>query len=264
VYGQPDSNGIWYDVGNVDAVFVNNWIENCIDGFFYEISKRAVVAGNVFVNCEKGVRVLNSSGVRVYHNTFVNTGAAFERNERSAVGDHFGWHPATGPDVEERVDHAFMGNLLVADAALPAPNYGYRIADSSPYTPMVVFGQPQKLADRLTMPHVAAFDGNVYVRSGTAVSGPLVSWSPSVGDKTQVEYTTLAAFRQAQPAYEKRSQEFVAGPTFALRSLPLKNYELVSTFTAKVPAETLPAEVQKLLGWSAEDALVPGAYPMKR
>ena len=23
----PNSNGIWYDVGNVDGVFVNNWVE---------------------------------------------------------------------------------------------------------------------------------------------------------------------------------------------------------------------------------------------
>ena len=29
----PDSNGIWYDVGNVDGVFVNNWVENANDGF---------------------------------------------------------------------------------------------------------------------------------------------------------------------------------------------------------------------------------------
>ena len=40
VLDNPDSNGIWYDVGNRDAVFVNNWIENAQDGFFFEISAR--------------------------------------------------------------------------------------------------------------------------------------------------------------------------------------------------------------------------------
>lgn len=264
VMDQPESNGIWYDVGNVDGVFVDNWIENCTDGFFFEISKNAVVAGNVFVDCEKGVRALNSCGVRVYHNTFINTGAAFERDGRSAVGDHFGWHPATGPDVEERVNHVFMGNLIVADQALRIPAWSYRLADASPYTPLVVFGQPQKLADRLKMPHVAAFDGNVYVRSGTALPGTLVSWSPSVGEKTMVEFATLAEFRKAQPAYETRSQEFQMASSAAVRSVFLKNFELVPTFTATVPADTLPAEVQKLLGWSAADATTPGAYPMKR
>ncbi len=60
VIDQPYSNGIWYDVGNVDGVFVNNWIEGALDGFFFEISKGAIVAGNVFVRCDKGIRVLNS------------------------------------------------------------------------------------------------------------------------------------------------------------------------------------------------------------
>ena len=264
VMDQPESNGIWYDVGNIDGVFVDNWIENCTDGFFFEISKNAIVAGNVFVDCEKGVRSLNSCGVRVYHNTFINTGAAFERDGRSAKGDHFGWHPATGPDVEERVNHEFMGNLIVADQALRLPAWSYRIGDASPYTPLVVFGQPQKLADRLTMSHVSAFDGNVYVRSGTALPGTLVSWSPSAGEKTNVEYATLAAFRKVQPAFEAHSQEFEMNSSAVVRSVFLKNFELVPSFTATVPANTLPAEVQKLLGWSAADATTPGAYPMKR
>jgi len=264
VVEQPDSNGIWYDVGNVDAVVVDNWFEDCLDGFFYEISKNATVAGNVFVNCENGARSLNSCGVRVYHNTFVNTGAAFDRDGRSAANDHFGWHPSTGPDVEARVNHVFMGNLIVASAALRLPDKSYRVGDGSATTPLVRFAQPQKLADRLTMPHVAAFDGNVYVRSGTALPGTLVSWSPSAGEKTQVDYATLAAFRQAQPAYEAHSVELELNAGSVLRSLELKNYELVPGFTATVPADTLPADVQKLLGWSAADATTPGAYPLKR
>ena len=100
VIDQPESNGIWYDVGNHDGVFVDNWIEGAQDGLFFEISRGLVCAGNVFVNCDKGVRILNSADAHVYNNTFVNTVASFERTERSAVGDRFDWHPAAGPDVE--------------------------------------------------------------------------------------------------------------------------------------------------------------------
>jgi hypothetical protein len=75
----PYSNGIWYDVGNVDAYFINNRVEGvgsadhgipeifpCESdpgnaGFFFEISQGAICAGNVFVNCDYGVFVLNSS-----------------------------------------------------------------------------------------------------------------------------------------------------------------------------------------------------------
>jgi hypothetical protein len=138
------------------------------------------------------------------------------------------------------------------------------LADAPTTTPVVRFSQPQNLADRLTMSHVAAFDGNVYVRSGTALPGTLVAWSPSAGDKTMVEHATLADFRKAHSAYEAHSVELELNAGSVLRSLQLKNYELVPSFGAKVPAETLPADVQKLLGWNAADATTPGAYPLKR
>jgi parallel beta-helix repeat protein len=85
ILDQPYSNGVWYDVGNHDGIIVDNWVEGAIDGFFFEISNGAIVAGNVFVRCDKGVRVLNSANVRVYNNTFVDTPASFERNGRTAT-----------------------------------------------------------------------------------------------------------------------------------------------------------------------------------
>ena len=63
IIDQPYSNGVWYDVGNRDGVIINNWIEGAVDGFFFEISRRATVAGNVFVRNDKGIRVLNSADV---------------------------------------------------------------------------------------------------------------------------------------------------------------------------------------------------------
>ena len=157
VVDNPDSNGIWYDVGNRDGVFVNNRIENAQDGFFFEISRGAIVAGNVFVRCNKGVRVLNSADVGVYNNTFVDTPASFERNERSATGDHFGWHPSTGPDVQEREGHVFVNNLLVA---------------SDGYTqPLLRFEQPKALCEKLSRPQATQVDGNVYVRETRVAEG---------------------------------------------------------------------------------------------
>ncbi len=123
VIEHPYSNGIWYDVGNIDGVFTNNWIqdvgfnntpivENQVwpsqNGFFFEISKGAICAGNVFVNCDHGILILNSSDVEIYQNTFVNSMAVVGRDARSAQGDHFGWHPSTGPDVDERINHIFV------------------------------------------------------------------------------------------------------------------------------------------------------------
>ena len=82
------------------------------NGFFFEISKGAVCAGNVFVNCDHGMSGPNSSNVRVYQNTFVNSMACFGRTGRVPAGDHFGWHSRTGPDVDKREGHIFVNNLL--------------------------------------------------------------------------------------------------------------------------------------------------------
>jgi hypothetical protein len=243
VIDHPDSNGVWYDVGNVDGVFVNNWIERAQIGFFFEISKGAVAAGNVFVNCEQGVRVLNSSRARLYHNTFVNSPAVIDRNERSAVGDHFGWHPKTGPDVDQREGHVFAGNLLVADAS---------------YTrPLLRVEQPRGLCGKLTRPQAATVDDNVYVRAATT-GQPLYVWSPVEGENCQ---TPLAALEDAQrlpQRVESRSREFTGYAGAVFKSPDLRNLELAQPLPGVKPV-TVPEEALRVLGWK-DPTHVPGAY----
>ncbi len=250
VIDNPHSNGIWYDVGNRDGVFVNNWVEGAIDGFFFEISKGAVCAGNVFVRCDKGVRVLNSSNVRVYHNTFVDTVASFERNERSAVGDHFGWHPRTGPDVDEREGHVFVGNLLVAIEPFRKP--------------LLRFEQPKTLCVRLTRPQVKELDGNVYVRAGGGAGQALLVWSPVEGETCQVELASLADLRKLQPGFEARGRSLTDYVGALFRSPELSRYELARLLPGVPAADDVPADVRKLTGWREREPLLPGAFPARR
>jgi len=247
VIDQPNSNGIWYDVGNVDGVFVNNWIEGAQDGFFFEISKGALVAGNVFVRCNKGVRVLNSSGVRLYNNTFIDTPASFERNQRSAVGDHFNWHPATGPDVTEREGHVFVNNLLVASDAYKRP--------------LLRLEQPKALCEKLKNPQVKELDANVYVRASGAAA-PLIVWSPAPTESCLAEHDSLEAFRKAVPSFETRARYLDASPGSLLKGPDLQNYELLRALPGTAGV-TLPADVRKLLGWTEADSRSPGAYPVR-
>ena len=121
VLENPNSTGVWYDVGNRDGVFMNNYVEGATNGFWFEISRGVTVAGNVFVRCDRGIYILNAADARVYNNTFLDAPAFFERNQRSATGDLFGWHPATGPDVDQREGHVFVNNLMVASEAFRRP-----------------------------------------------------------------------------------------------------------------------------------------------
>ena len=246
VIDQPNSNGVWYDVGNTDGVFVNNWVEGAIDCFFFEISRGAIVAGNVLVNCQKGIRVLNSSNARVYHNTLVNAPASFERNERSAAGDHFGWHPRTGPDVDQREGHVFAGNLLVAGESYAAP--------------LLRFEQPQSLCARLAKPQVAELDANLYVRQGSARE-PLVIWGPTAAENCRVGVGSLDELRKIAPAFEAHGQALTGygGPLF--RSVELRNFDLDQLPRGVEPVTSIPPDVRRALGWK-DGPHAPGAFPV--
>jgi parallel beta-helix repeat protein len=245
IIDHPDSNGVWYDVGTVDGVFANNYVEGTLTGLFFEISKGVIAAGNVFVNNQRGVRILNSSNAHVYHNTFFNSPVVFERNERSAKGDHFGWHPSTGPDVNEREGHVFQGNLLVADTSINEA--------------LLQFIQPVALCSTLTRPMVTSVDGNAYIRA--ASNAPLIAWSPSANKDCLANFATLDEFRKATGL----EQQGVSLPNYEgaiFRSVELRRFDLAQRPQGIHEIPVAP-EAAKVLGWTATTGL-PGAYPVVR
>ncbi|MBN2182105.1 MAG: right-handed parallel beta-helix repeat-containing protein [Sedimentisphaerales bacterium] len=246
VLDHPDSNGIWYDVGNVNGVFVNNWIDGTDNGFFFEISKGVICAGNVFVNCPTGIKVLNSCDARIYQNTLVNSRVWFERTARSAVGDHFGWHPSTGPDVEERDGHVFVNNLLAANEQFRRPFLEIR--------------QPSNMYERLKLPQLKQLDYNVYVRMKNQESRPLILWSPVVEGNHSVELQSPEELNKLHSEFSGHSRIFVNydGPLF--KSPELSNYELLKSFPGSEIATELPIEIGSLLGWEKKDGRFPGAF----
>ncbi|HUG09755.1 MAG TPA: right-handed parallel beta-helix repeat-containing protein [Opitutaceae bacterium] len=246
VIDHPHSNGIWYDVGNRDGVFVNNWIEGATAGLFFEISQGVVAAGNVFVNCETGVRILNSADARIYNNTFVNSGAGFTRDGRGSTADHFAWHPSTGPGVDERTGHVFEGNLVVIDKRRELP--------------AVYFWQPENLCDRLTMPNATGVGGNAYMIA--AASGQkTITWSPMAQANCVATFDTLDAFRAAVRGFEVGSVQVDATLRDVFQSPELKNFKLTRPIDRAADAPVLPEEVRELLGWSEAQARTVGAYP---
>jgi len=257
----PYSNGIWYDVGNVDGRFLNNWIEgvgNSKDpfsierpwpsenGFFFEISKGAICAGNVFVNCDHGLWVLNSSDVIIYNNTFVNSTACIGRTERSAAGDHFGWHPSTGPDVDERDGHAFVNNLMTGDATF------HRL--------FLFVWQPAALCKRLSTSQLRDLDHNVYVRSVKS-SDPLILWSPVKNKDCRALLDSPAGLHGLQPAFSNSSLflDDYHGPLF--KSPELGHFQALSGFPGLLSGTAIPEVIKEKMGISPEQDKYVGAYP---
>lgn len=246
IIDNPYASGVWYDVGEVDGVFVNNWVERTNDGFFYEISKNAICAGNVFVNCNRGIYILNSANAQIYQNTLFNSLVKIERNERSAVGDHFGWHPTTGPDVEERHSHVLLNNLLAADETFVGP--------------LLELKQATQLKDRLKDPQVKQIDGNVYVRRAGIRPQPLVTWAPAQSKDGSVDFADLNELRKSFPQFEAQSQLYADywGPLF--RCVALDNFELTRAFAGSSSGIALPEKIRSLLELKADTPTYPGAY----
>ena len=258
----PYSNGIWYDVGNVDGVFINNWVENVgnnkskfsierpwpsDNGFFFEISKGAICAGNVFVNCDHGLWVLNSSDVHIYNNTFVNSTACIARNERSAAGDHFGWHPSTGPDVDERDGHIFINNLLTG---------------TKDFNRLLLYvWQPAALCDQVNNSQLKDLDYNTYVSGSNKVDNPIILWSPVKNEDCRRIFKSLNDLQKLHPEFSVHSRYFsnYSGPLF--KSRELGNYQILPAFPGFKSGMQLPAEILKLLGRSKKDGRYVGAYP---
>lgn len=247
IIDQPDSNGIWYDVGNHDGVFENNWVENCLAGFFFEISKGAICAGNVFVNCENGIHVLNSTNVAMYHNTLVNAPVVIERTTRSAVADHFGWHPRTGPDVDQRDGHVFVGNLLAADETFGEP--------------LLQLKQDAALCGKLLKPQVSQLDYNVYVRNGDATGENLIIWSPAPETDCTVELKSPTELSRLHPGFASHSiyLSHHYGPVF--ESPELKRYELNASIANLPQVPSLPLNIAERLAGPIRQSPTPGAYP---
>jgi hypothetical protein len=245
----------------VDGVFVNNRLENITytegysfkdavypsgNGFFFEISKGAICAGNVFVNCDHGVLVLNSSNVQIVQNTFVNSQAAIGRNARTAAGDHFDWHPSTGPGVEERAGHVFKNNLLVADKTFKEP--------------LLFVWQPADLCKRVKTMQLQQLDYNTYVRAAEAASAPLMLWSPTENEDCRSFLNSLADLQKLNAGFSANSRDIAGYSGSLFKSPELGDYQLLPASPASGTATEIPAEIRKMLGQSAKGRYT-GAYP---
>ncbi|WP_016778713.1 right-handed parallel beta-helix repeat-containing protein [Anaerophaga thermohalophila] len=251
VTNHPNSNGIWYDVGNVDGVFVNNRIEKVgspegpfrndqvwpsRNGFFFEISKGVTVAGNEFVNNNQGMLILNSCDAKVYNNTFINSRATFGRDDRGDDPDHFGWHVTSGPGVEERENHIFVNNLMVDTMGLESP--------------LLYVWQPSDMCERLSEPTLKALDHNVFVKTKNEESPLITLWSPADNEDCQAEIADPAELNALYEEFETNSKFYNGYDGVLFSGSDPLNIKTSPDFDGHKVATAIPEYVKKAAGWS--------------
>jgi len=261
IIDQPNSNGLWYDVGNRDGVFVNNWVENIgnvqkfkekeqiwsnFSGFFYEISSHAICAGNVFLNCEQGAFVLNSANVQLWNNTFVNSTASFGRNSRGDGNDHFGWHINTAPGVDARENHILKNNLFYMQKDLSRNSWSA--------------WQPADMCERLNKSTLTAENNNFYVYEADELENGLILWSPAKAEKCTDTLSTPEELTALYPEFSTESKLFKGISTPFLTNVSANDFSLNAESAGKLKAAILPEEIIKVMNVSDKKASFVGAY----
>jgi hypothetical protein len=260
IIDHPNSNGLWYDVGNEDGVFVNNWVENIgnvkqfgqgehiwsnYSGFFYEISTRAICAGNVFLNCDQGAFILNASNVDVYNNTFVNSTASFGRNNRGDNDDHFGWHILTGPGVDSRENHTFKNNLFYIEEGI----------DRQALTAW----QPAGMCERLNKSQFSEINNNLYIRQKSDSDQAMIHWSPANNENCSEKIFQPEALTALYPGFESESNYYQGHDKTLFTDFGQNDFSL-TTDSLIVPA-VLPEKLARVLGLTEGQPVHVGAWP---
>ncbi|GAP68929.1 hypothetical protein BA6E_10671 [Bacteroidales bacterium 6E] len=194
-----------------------------------------------------GIHILNSCDVKVYQNTFVNSTATFARSERSAQGDHFGWHPSSGPDVDERDGHIFVNNLMYGEAGFHRPH--------------LFVWQRDFLCERLDEPQFDELDHNVYALASRGDS-PLILWSPLKVQGCIAEMNSPVNLNQLLPKFSGNSKLYQGYNVF--QSLELKRLSLLESFPGNGHASKMPESISKILNRPKKDNPYIGAFPSVR
>jgi parallel beta-helix repeat protein len=248
VINHPNSNGVWWDVGNLDGVFVNNHVENVNhNGLFFEISDGCIVAGNVFIDCSQSIFVLNASNVEVYNNTMINSRINFSRDSRGDQIGLFGWHVTTGPGVEERHGHVLVNNLLYMGEGNDSP--------------FIHSGQPAFMCERLNQPQFKTLNNNVFVREGEEESEKvaMIRWSPYPGENCQISIFSPDELTGLVPDFSSRCRYFENFEGQFLVDLENRDFRPVPGFNGNDAATAIPAHISNAMGIEAKKEPFAGA-----
>lgn len=229
-------HGFWEDMSVYNSVFrQSDFSDNTGTGLFLEISAKAIVGDNTFArNKEFGIKVNNTSNVKIWNNTFVGNGRPLNivqdsrRNTNkndAAVDPRIAW-----PDKEMpwTLGPVTIRNNVIANASSSAncllcvEDYSYKNS-----------------AEQMGI----TANGNVYGRLSASQPTWFSLWSRANTNPNPYVFTTLAALKSTT-GQEARGREYVG------TSIVDGNLNLVSSVSSQASAiaEALPADVATAIG----------------
>ncbi|MBB5158569.1 right-handed parallel beta-helix repeat-containing protein [Saccharopolyspora phatthalungensis] len=224
--------GWWCDLGCTDAVVVRNIARgNVVNGLYYEVSARALIASNIVVgNGGRGIKISSSDHVRLVHNTLIDNGLAIGlyNDKRSPHSDRYS---------EEQ------GLSWVTSNTELLNNFLIRQHDAEPF----MEAEDHKPYPQPIAPFISASDGNAYLRE--AGSAPLGTWSLGAGNIVTI--FTLPRLRE-RTGQDLHSLAGAPSPA-PFRDPGRGDYSLRESATGFRAGRPLPRDVARIVGVNPND-----------
>ncbi len=233
-FSENYGHGFWEDMSNYNTVIRgSNFNSNSGDGLFLEISARAVVGDSLFLNNKMdGIKVNNTSNVKIWNNTFLGNSRSIwlaqdsRRNTKQsdpAVDPRIPW---PDPEMPWQLDDVTLSNNVIG---LPngTANCVLCVEDYSRL----------ETAESMRI----KVNGNVYDRTSSTSPSWLVVWSR--GANSPATFTTLSTFKSTT-GQETRGREYVGSVVVSPTGVLAPG---VSDAAPQI-ALALPADVATLIG----------------
>ena len=233
-------HGFWEDMSVYNTVIrQSDFSENKGTGLFLEISAKAVVGDNTFVgNGEFGIKVNNTSDVKIWNNTFSGG-----RRPVNVVQDSRRNTNRKDPAVDPRVSFPDPEMPWILGAVAIHNNVIVNAATSADCLLCVEDYSGSKSAEQMGI----SANGNVYGRTSALQPKWVSVWSRADKNPNPLVFLTLKDFT-ATTGQETRGRELMGS---SIIDKELKLVASVSSQSADI-AEALPADVAVVIGRPAE------------
>lgn len=237
VFENNMATGLWLDISNFNTNITSNRVINNLSyGIYYEISGTAIIGSNLVVGNSSGIRVSNSSDVKIYNNTLAGN------TENISVQDD----SRTNTDPEDlnlgityvTADIELRNNILSNGDFTQNPLLWVRDYNSNPL----------KSAEQM----ISICDTNAYHRADSSVPAKLISWWSGT---QELAFGDLTEFQQAT-GHEGNGlsiDDSSENPFFVAESIG--DYRLRLDSIAVGAGAKLPVDVANAIGVEVDGAV---------
>ena len=260
--------GIWCDEGCINTNIINNFVSNHRRGaIMYEVSSKAIIAGNIVESSKYGIEVGGSDHVKIYNNTLSRNERDMRVYEDKRINGCNSYNNATktctSPEnwsvskgLSWNTTNVEMHNNIMSRSKRPDNTNSFSLF-------MALSAVQEDNSVVMSKDMFTSISNNAYFRDkeigGGSFDTKIAEWyKDPASPLTYTLYDTVAAFN-ADTGFESNSLDEKGdhtNPNFVhegatVNDVQSSNYNLTATSKAKNAGIALPSDVATVMGWTA-------------